>query len=479
MPEKDPDSIPQPIPNHVFREYDIRGNADTDLTDDFVYAFGCTFGETLQSKFAGGHHVAIGRDCRLSSDRIFTALVRGLTHAGVHVIDIGIVPSPCVYFSAHHLATTASIVVTGSHNPRQDNGFKMMLGTAPFFGEDLLALRDRMHQIAAGNTTLPHSTTPGSVAPRDIQTAYLHAMTSALRLGQCNIHVVVDAGNGSAGPLAVAFFRSLGLQVTPLYCDMDGTFPNHHPDPTVTNNLQDLIQKVADTQADIGLAFDGDGDRLGAVDAAGNIYWGDDLLLLLGRQVLRDHPGATIIGEVKCSQTVFDALTEAGGNPIMWKVGHSNIKKKMSQTGAMLAGEMSGHIFFADRYYGYDDALYAGARLIEELFHHDTSLSELGKTIPQRYATPEIRIPCERTIKQSVVSLVKQQLLSWPENLSSTDIDGVRVATKNGWLLLRPSQTQDVIVIRVEANSNAEKVRLTDLLTGWIDESTASQTGVT
>jgi len=349
------------VPAHVFREYDIRGVADRDLKSDLARGIGRGFativGAPATPAAAGKKlRVAVGRDCRLSSDRLFAALAEGLTSGGIDVVDIGIGPTPLLYASVHALPVDGGIMITGSHNPGDENGFKMMRGKASFFGADIQALRriieEERFSTASGT---------GTVERADVHARYVDMVTSGIHLARTDLRFVLDAGNGSGGPLGLACMRKLGLHPDALYCEMDGRFPNHHPDPTVPHNLDALIARVRETGARIGLAFDGDADRLGAVDANGDIVWGDKLMILFSRALLADKPGAAILGEVKCSQTMYDDIAKHGGRPILWKTGHSLIKTKMKEEGALLAGEMSGHLFFADRYYGYDDAIYASS----------------------------------------------------------------------------------------------------------------------
>jgi phosphomannomutase / phosphoglucomutase len=438
------------LPKHVFRKYDIRGSAEDELSNEFARRLGRAFVDQVAPT---GGRVTVGRDCRLSSERLFAALTRGILDAGVDVADIGIGPTPMLYAAAHALGAEASIMITGSHNPAADNGFKMMRGVDGFFGADIQALRARVEAGPVGP-----SRPAGALRRVDFNGRYLSTLTKGIRLGPEPLRVVVDAGNGAGGPLAIAAMRRLGLEPLPLFCDMDGSFPNHHPDPTVPENLAALVKKVREVGARVGLAYDGDADRLGAVDADGRIVWGDELMILFARDVLRHHPGATILGEVKCSQRLYDDIARRGGRPIMWKAGHSLIKAKMKAEGALLAGEMSGHLFFADRYDGYDDALYASLRLLELLSWDNRSLGEMLSDVPASYSTPELRIACPEAAKREVVRAVRVRLRA--RGLPVVDVDGARVSFGNAaepaWGLVRASNTGPILVMRFEATSPSQ-----------------------
>ena len=429
----------------IFREYDIRGVAERDLPDPVVRAIGMAVGER-----ASGRVVVVGRDCRTHSPRLFAALTDGLrVHA--EVVDVGVVPTPVLYFASHHLKPAAAVMITGSHNPPEDNGFKILVGGEALYGRGIATLGERTAQLLDEPAPHPH----GAMHSRDVIGAYLDFASSQLQLGGRRMKVVVDAGNGAGGPTAVALYRRLGFDVVPLYCDLDGTFPHHHPDPTQPENVADLIRTVRAEQAEVGIALDGDADRIGAVDATGRILWGDQLMILYGKALLAEVPNARFVGEVKCSQAMYDELAAAGGRVEMWKVGHSLIKARMKETGAHLAGEMSGHMFFAHRWLGFDDAIYAGARLIELLSHGERTLAELAAELPRAINTPELRVECPDDRKFAVVARVTEALRRDARVKGIVDIDGVRARFADGWGLVRASNTQPALVVRCEASDEA------------------------
>jgi phosphomannomutase/phosphoglucomutase len=434
---------------HIFREYDIRGVADTDLTEDVAFAIGRTLGTIYAER--GKRTIVVGRDCRLSSRRIREALVRGLLDAGRHVIKIEVGPTPLLYFAVHHLDADGGVMVTGSHNPPEDNGMKILMGKSSFFGDEIRTLGQR---ASAGDFK---SAAGGSLEETTVSDAYVAFMKGNVSFSNKNLKVVVDAGNGAGGPLLLASMRALGLDPVALYCEMDGRFPNHHPDPTIPKNVEELIETVKRIKADVGIALDGDADRIGAIDANGEIVWGDKLLIAFARSILERRPGAAVLGEVKCSQTLYDDIADKGGKPVLWKTGHSLIKSKMKEEHALLAGEMSGHLFFADKYYGYDDAVYAALRLVELIGAKGEGLESILADVPKTYATPELREPCPDAVKFKVVERV---LAYYRGKHPVVDVDGARVDFGDGWGLVRASNTQPVLVLRFEAQSPARRDEL-------------------
>lgn len=442
------------IPRHIFREYDIRGVADRDLTDDLARALGAAFAQVLRSGLASAAarparpRVAVCRDARLSSDRLFAALTDGLRYAGADVVSIGVGPSPLLYFAAHHLGTDGAVMITASHNPGPDNGFKLMRGKASFFGADIQRLADL---IESGAGLHEPASNPGTLTELDLEPAYIEAVRAGTRLERAGVRFVVDAGNGAAGPLGLRALRALGFDPDPLYCELDGTFPNHHPDPTVPKNLEALRARVLETGAALGVAWDGDGDRIGVLDDRGDVIWGDRLLVLFARALLAERPGAAVLGEVKCSEVLYADIAARGGRPILWKTGHSLIKTKMKEEGALLAGEMSGHMFFADRWPGFDDAIYATARLLEILAREGRPVRELLADLPETFTTPEIRVDCPDAVKFEVVRRVQDHYRATHRVI---EIDGARVDFGDGaWGLCRASNTGPVLVLRFEART--------------------------
>jgi|SRR5271165_491451 len=423
----------------IFREYDIRGIADSELLSADIEQLGRGLG-TYLARQAGGRRINLGRDCRLSGNRLRDALVEGLLATGCDVTDIGVVPTPVLYFSAQHWNADGAIMITGSHNPSEYNGFKSVCGSGTLHGE---AIQDVRRIIERGD----FERGAGKLSTADAVTPYVDEVAGQFHFAR-RIKVVADAGNGTAGPVMHRIFEKLNVDVSELFFEMDGHFPNHHPDPTVPANLAALIQKVRDSGAELGIAFDGDSDRIGAVDERGNVVYGDMLLLIYAREILERKPGATFIGEVKCSQLMYDFINQWGGNAIMYKTGHSLIKAKMKEEHAELAGEMSGHMFFADRYRGYDDALYSACRLIEIVAKSGHPLSAQLAGIPKTVSTPEIRVDCPDELKFDLVRRVAEH---FKRVRKTVDIDGVRVIFEDGWGLLRASNTQPVLVMRFEA----------------------------
>ncbi len=426
----------------AIREYDIRGIVGKTLSADDAYAVGRGFATLLRE--TGGTRAAVGYDGRLSSPSMEAATVEGLRDGGVSVLRVGLGPTPMLYFAVRSLSLDGGVMITGSHNPAEYNGFKMMMGKGAFYGA---AIR-RLAELAASGA---YAGGPrGASEDRPVLDAYVDRLVQDYR-GDKTLTVAWDAGNGAAGEAMARLTMKLPGRHHLLYQAIDGNFPNHHPDPTVPKNLVDLQAKVAAVKADLGIAFDGDGDRIGVVDGQGRILWGDQLMVLFAREVLASKPGATIIADVKASQVLFDQIATAGGQPLMWRTGHSLIKAKMAETGSPLAGEMSGHIFFADRYYGYDDALYAAVRILGIVSRGPESLAAMRDGLPQVINTPELRFPCSEERKFTVVEEVAQRLAKAGARVS--DVDGVRVNTEDGWWLLRASNTQDVLVARCESKT--------------------------
>lgn len=428
----------------VFRQYDIRGHADRDFGSALVRDLGASLG-TFYAK-RGLTRVAVGRDCRLSSPRLHESLCAGLLETGMQIVDIGIGPTPLLYFAVHDLDLDGGIQITGSHNPPDENGFKMMVGKGSLYGADIVELRATIEHRAFRRAP------KGSIETADPKPAYVHHAQRDIRLGRRDIRFAVDAGNGAGGPLALRTMRALGLDPVGLLCEMDGTFPVHHADPTDPETLRMLQDRVLADGLELGFAYDGDADRVGVIDARGEVIWGDKLMIILSRALLAEHPGATILGEVKCSQTMYDDIAAHGGRAVLWKTGHSLIKTKMKEESALLAGEMSGHIFFADRYYGFDDAIYATLRILEIVSRSDVPLHEMLSNVPQTFATPEIRVECSDARK---FELVQRVLEHYRPTHALVDIDGARIQFEGGWGLVRASNTQPILVLRFEADSES------------------------
>jgi phosphomannomutase len=432
------------------REYDIRGIVGQTLHPADAFAIGRVFG-TIVGR-AGGSRVAVGWDGRLSSPELQQHLVAGLVASGMEVIRVGCGPTPMLYFASYDQKADGAVMLTGSHNPPNYNGFKMMIGKKPFFGKDIQTLG----AMAAAGDVVPE--TPGSARDVDVSEAYIARMVQDYAGGAKTLNVVWDPGNGSGGAITERMVKHLPGQHVVINGEIDGNFPNHHPDPTVLKNLEQIIARVKAEGADLGIAFDGDADRIGVVDGEGHMLFGDQLLVVLARDVLKSHPGATIIADVKASQVLFDEVAKAGGQPLMWKTGHSLIKQKMAETGCPLAGEMSGHTFFADKWYGFDDALYSGVRLLDILARSEESLAQMRAALPQVLNTPELRFNCDETRKFEVIEEVRARLAT--EGAQVQAVDGVRVLSEDGWWLLRASNTQAVLVARCEAKTEAGLERL-------------------
>lgn len=446
---------------NIFREYDIRGIVDKDLTAAVYEDLGRGLGTFVRR--AEGLTIVVGRDARLTGPRFSEALIEGVRSTGVGVIDIGVVPTPVVYFAANTLPVDGLAVITGSHNPPEYNGLKSGVGKTTFFGETIQELRKLIER-----KDFVKGERKGTLETFDALTPYLHFVASTVKRGSRKLKVVIDAGNGVGGLSAVPLLNRLGYEVFPLYCEPDGNFPNHHADPTVAKNLEAMIAEVKRRGADLGVAFDGDADRIGVVDEKGGIIWGDRLMVILARALLKAVPGATIIGEVKCSSTMYDDIAKHGGKGIMWKTGHSLIKAKMKETHAMLAGEMSGHIFYKHRYYGYDDATYTAARLLELLSEQNAPLSTLLADLPVTFASPELKIDTQEDKKFRLVELCAKALRA--KGLDLIEVDGVRATWPDGWGLIRASNTTPVLVVRYEARTEARMEEIRVLLTETINQ---------
>ena len=435
----------------MFREYDIRGITGKDVTEDDVVLIGKGVGTFLQQH--GRKKLTVGRDCRLTSDLYAKKVIEGLRSTGCDIIDIGVCPTPVLYFSIQHLSQEGGVMVTASHNPPEYNGFKLCMDSDSIHGKDI-------QKILAIINDGSFSQGEGSLTTADIVTPYRTFVENNITLAR-PLRVGVDAGNGTAGVVAVPIMKKLNCEVHDLYCDMDGRFPNHEADPTVLENMKDLITLVKAKGLDVGIGYDGDGDRIGVVDEKGKIVFGDKLMIIFSREILSRKPGATFISEVKCSKTMYDDIEKHGGRAIMWKTGHSLIKQKMKEEKAELAGEMSGHMFFGDRYFGFDDAVYASCRLLEILSNTGKKISELLSDVPETYTTPEIRVECPDDIKFTVVQKVTEY---FRERYNVIDIDGVRVLFDDGWGLVRASNTQPALVLRFEALSEERLKEIRNLV---------------
>jgi phosphomannomutase/phosphoglucomutase len=447
---------------HIFRQYDIRGIVGDDLDPGVTEAVGRAFASHVRSETGVGRpRIAVGHDNRTSSPGLAEGLIRGIVSAGADVLDIGTVPTPVLYWAECVHETDAAVQITGSHNPPEWNGIKMTCGRAALYGDAIQGLLRRIQSddVDGGEE--------GTVQRIDVLDAYVEDVAGRFTLAR-PMKVAVDCGNGSGALVAEKLFAALGVEVTPLFCESDGSFPNHHPDPTVDENLEDLIRAVREQPHDLGVAFDGDADRIGAVDEHGSIVRGDLLVLLFGLDLLEKHgPGQKLVFDVKCSQVLPEVFEAAGGEPVMWKTGHSLQKVKMKETGALLAGELSGHIMVADDYFGFDDALYDACRLIELLSRSDRSLSERVAEFPSYVSTPEIRIDVTEEQKWSIVERAVEHFSAGHDVI---DVDGVRVLFGDGWALLRTSNTQPVIVARFEARSAERLDEIRSTVASWLEE---------
>jgi phosphomannomutase/phosphoglucomutase len=452
---------PLQINPQIFREYDIRGVVDRDLTLAIVKRLGQGFGTSMIQR--NKLNLVVGRDGRLSSESFAEALIEGLLSTGCNVTDIGLCPTPAYYFSIFHLDKDGGIMVTGSHNPPEFNGFKVSVGKSTIFGEEIQNLG---RLVEKGE----FSSGKGSLQKEEIIRPYQDYIRKNIKLEK-PLKVVIDAGNGTAGVVAGPLLKDLGCEVEELYCEVDGRFPNHFPDPTIPGHLKDLIGRVKKTRADVGIGYDGDADRIGVVDDQGNIIWGDQFMILFSREILKERKGATFVAEVKCSQNLFNDIEKHGGKAIMWRTGHSLIKEKMRDEKAVLGGEMSGHIFFADRYFGYDDAIYASCRLVELLSKTDKKLSQLLSDVPKTFITPEIRVDCPDEIKFRVVETVREALR---KDYPVIDVDGARVKFEDGWGLVRASNTQPVLVLRFEAPTENRLQEIKGLVEDKVQETVKS-----
>lgn len=446
----------------VFREYDIRGIVGTEIPEADVPLLGKAYGTYMARQGKG--RIVIGRDCRLSSERFRDLLLEGLLSAGMEVVDVGICPTPVFYFAVRHLDREGGMMITASHNPPEYNGFKICNGYDTISGEEIQKIRRIMEEgeFVSGN---------GSCREYDIVTPYKDFVANNIKMGPKKLRIAVDAGNATGGPVALPILQRLGCDVLPLYCEMDGTFPNHEPDPTVMENLKDIIEVVKKEKLDVGIAYDGDCDRLGVIDHNGNVIYGDRLMLIFAREILSRKPGAVFVAEVKCSKILFDEIEKLGGKAVMWKTGHSLIKAKMKEVGAEFAGEMSGHMFFKDRYFGFDDGIYASCRLVEILSNTGKTIPELLEGLPEVFTTPEIRVSCPDEVKFKVVDRAREILVN--RGYRVIDVDGARVVLQDGWGLVRASNTQPVLVVRYEAETEERLDEIRNIVEGAIEQAKA------
>lgn len=460
-----PYTLPKTVPSTIFRAYDIRGVADEQLSESVVYAIGIAIGNTALD--LAQQRIAMARDGRLSSDRLGDALRAGLVESGLEVLDIGVAPTPLLYYATHAFDTGAGVMLTGSHNPKDDNGLKMVLDHQTLRHAQVKALRERI-------VTNTLRTRPGGHCTQiNLIPEYIKRIDQDVKLKR-PMKIVVDAGNGVAAAVAGDLYRSLGCEVVELFCEIDGNFPNHHPNPADASNLMDLIQAVKAHDAEIGLAFDGDADRLGLVSAQGEIIWADRQMILFARDVLSRVPGAEIVFDVKCSRLLAQAIEDAGGVATMWKTGHSLVKAKLKETGAELAGEMSGHLFFKERWYGFDDGLYAGARMLEILSQSAHASDQLN-VLPNSLNTPEIQRPVDEALKFPIIEHLRNTI-SIPQGASMSTIDGVRIDGPDGWGLVRASNTTPCLTLRFEADNLEQLDALQSLINSAIDDAIQSLT---
>lgn len=440
------------VPANIFREYDIRGKAEEDLTSETVRAIGLAFGTFLARN--GVKKMTVGGDVRLSTERIRKDIIGGLTSAGIDIVNLGVVTTPLLYWSLFYLDFSGGVMITGSHNPKEFNGLKLAFGKTTLYGDQIQEIR-RMIQA----DDFVRTPEPGSVTALDLSGEYLGMLRSKITLGPRHLKVVTDSGNATAGPMVNRFLRDIGCEVIPLFEKPDGLFPNHHPDPTKREYLADLIDTVRREGADLGLGFDGDADRIGVVDDRGEVVWGDILMVLYWREILPLHPGADAIVEVKSSQALVDEVKRLGGEVVWWKSGHSLIKAKMKEIDALFSGEVSGHMFFADEFYGFDDSFYAAGRLLRILSNTDKKLSEILADIPVYFSTAETRINCSDELKFKVIEQIRDEAL---KDYEAITVDGVRILYPVGWGLVRASNTQPVIVARVEGKTREELAEYAD-----------------
>lgn len=422
----------------IFREYDIRGIAGEEISEQDANAIGQAYGSLLMGQ--GRKKVSVGRDCRITSEAYSKAFIDGVLSAGCDVVDIGVCPTPVLYFSIHQLCLEGGAMITASHNPPEYNGFKLMSGLESIHSHGLQDIRKIVESRA-------YTHGQGTLTQADMISPYMTMLQEKITLKK-TIRIGIDAGNGTGGITALPVLRGLGCEVHDIYCDPDGTFPNHEADPTQKKNMTDLVALVKKNNLDLGIGYDGDADRIGVVDRFGNLIYGDQLMVIYAKEILSRHPGATFISEVKCSMVMYDQIREMGGNAIMWRTGHSLIKKKMKEEDAALAGEMSGHMFFKDRYYGFDDALYASCRLLEIMDSTGLGVDELIKDLPKTFTTPEIRVDCPDAVKFKVVEKI---VALYKARQKIIDIDGLRAIYEDGWGLVRASNTQPALVLRFEA----------------------------